>query len=99
MLPSGGTSEDSRPAMKTTNSFRFLDPGDMSNVKIDISETPGDTTHMDMPHVDNRDNKIYMNPGNYEFPFRLKVNQRDMPETIEGSGRLTDVHADNEDEL
>ncbi|CAI8509325.1 unnamed protein product [Hanseniaspora opuntiae] len=91
MLPSGGTSEDSRPAMKTTNSFRFLDPGDMSNVKIDISETPGDTTHMDMPHVDNRDNKIYMNPGNYEFPFRLKVNQRDMPETIEGlqAGSLT----------
>ncbi|KAL6940988.1 hypothetical protein ACO0OL_000104 [Hanseniaspora opuntiae] len=91
MLPSGGTSEDSGPAMKTTNSFRFLDPGDMSNVKIDISETPGDTTHMDMPHVDNRDNKIYMNPGNYEFPFRLKVNQRDMPETIEGlqAGSLT----------
>ena len=91
MLPSGGTYEDSRSAMKTTNSFRFLDPGDMSNVKIDISETPGDTTHMDMPHVDSRDNKIYMNPGNYEFPFRLKVNQRDMPETIEGlqAGSLT----------
>lgn len=91
MLPSGDTSEDSRPTIKTTNRFRFLDPGDMSNVKIDISETPDDSTYMDVSHVDNKDKKIYMNPGNYEFPFRLKVNQRDMPETIEGlqAGSLT----------
>ncbi|KAL6936617.1 uncharacterized protein HGUI_03620 [Hanseniaspora guilliermondii] len=91
MLPSGGTSEISRPTIRTNNSFRFLNPGDIGNVKIDISETPDDTTCLDVPHVDNKDNKIYMNPGNYEFPFRLKVNQRDMPETVEGlqAGSLT----------
>lgn len=91
MLPSGGTSEDYRPARQTTNSYRFLDPGDMSNVKIDISETADDSVSVDVPHEDSKHNKIYMNPGNYEFSFRLKVNQRDMPETIEGlqAGSLT----------
>lgn len=92
IIPTGGISQGFRPTIKTNNSFRFLDPGNMDNVQIDIGETPDDTTILDSEaHAENKENKIYMNPGNYEFPFRLKVNQRDMPETIEGlqAGSLT----------
>ncbi|XBW38609.1 hypothetical protein QEN19_004198 [Hanseniaspora menglaensis] len=28
--------------------------------------------------------KVYMPPGNYEFPFRLTVNEKDLPDTVEG---------------
>lgn len=34
--------------------------------------------------VDKTDTKIYMPAGNYEFPFRVTVNEKDLPDTIEG---------------
>ena len=74
-INSQGRHKKTRQRVKVLNPDNPLSHKDENNIENGLNDDDIDSDEI---------TKIYMPAGNYEFPFRLTVDEKDLPDTIEG---------------